>query len=198
MRRLYIPTIIVACVSCAAPTSTISQTPATPYPTLTPYATYTPYPTYTPFPTYTPYPSVTPMPPSATPTSTKLPTIRASLEDVLTAFREAGLPITDTVVLNAETDPNKLLGRPYQYIAKVDWRDVRVTKGEPGIETGGTMELFANPDDLEQRRTYIDALSHTGLFAQYIYAHGTVLLRISGQLTPDQAKQYQDVFDKLP
>src|SRR5258708_37112079 len=121
---------------------------------------------------------------SAAPVATVTTVPQTSSPDtVLKAFQSAGISISNIVVLTADSDPNKLLGRPNQYIAKVDWKDTRITTpGDPGIDTGGTLEIFSTIDDLQARKQYIDALSKSPLFAEYTYANGIMLLRLSHQL----------------
>jgi hypothetical protein len=120
-------------------------------------------------------------------------------DNVISSFKEAKLPITNVVNLTAENDPNKLLGRPNQYIAKINWTDAQIaTSGEPGLDTGGTLEVFNNADDMKARQEYIKAvIKGIAPFAEYSYGKGIFLLRLSHNLTPDQAKQYEDVFSKL-
>jgi hypothetical protein len=203
MRRFTVALFLVSIIvlsGCSSSPTAISQ-PPTAYPSYTPLASFTPNPTYTPYSTYTPYPTYTPFPtPTAiVPTDTSTPLPAASADQVIEAFKAAGIPITNEITYTAETDPNKLLGRPHQYIGKISWVDTRIsTSNEPDIDNGGTIETFANEDDLLARKQYIDALSQSSLFAQYIYSNGLLLLRVSGSFTPDQAKGYEDVFMSRP
>jgi hypothetical protein len=107
------------------------------------------------------------------------------------ALRGSGLPVTDVRVFTAETDPNKLLGRPGEYTHKVSWQDTRT----PGEGNDATIEVFATADDLKRRKAYTEAIARTGgLFAQYVEANEArlALLRLPHDLTPDQAKGYRD------
>jgi hypothetical protein len=45
--------------------------------------------------------------------------------EVITALRHAGLPIGAVRYYKARSDPNKLLGRPFQYTGKATFRDHR-------------------------------------------------------------------------
>jgi hypothetical protein len=112
------------------------------------------------------------------------------------AFRRAGLPVRDVVIYTEDNDPNSLLGRPNQYVAKASWKDARVdVSGESGTDTGGTVEVFANRQDMEARKKYVETVSRgTPLLAEYTFAHNNALLRLTRELTPKQAKQYEDVF----
>lgn len=103
------------------------------------------------------------------------------------------------VVFTASSDPNHLLGRPNGYRSKAAWVDSRVNKddamgSDPGdIELGGSVEVFPSADAADSRRGYIQALQKgSSLFgSEYDYIRGAALVRVSGLLTPGQAKEYQ-------
>lgn len=132
--------------------------------------------------------------PTPTPTSISAPVTTATptLEGEILALKQAGLPIGEVVVLTAETDPNDLLGRPGQYIAKGYWVDTRLPTQETlDMDAGGTIEIFGNEEDLATRKAYIEILAKSSLFVQYIYAEGLVLLRLPNAFTPKQATEYE-------
>lgn len=167
------------------PAATVQPGPATP--AMQPAAQSTAQATLQPTPTLTPKPTSTPPPPTAAPQASRA-------ENAVKAFQAAGLPIVDVVVYTAETDPNKLLGRPHQYIAKVSWKDTRLTT--PSVASpGGSIEVFANTEDLQARKQYVESFS--AIFPEYSYVNGLMLFHLSSDLTPDQAKVYEDVFMKL-
>ncbi|MFI1169259.1 hypothetical protein ACH4UM_38290 [Streptomyces sp. NPDC020801] len=100
--------------------------------------------------------------------------------------------------ITADNDPNHLLGRPNEYTSKVTFTDSRVKasdvegtkKGD--VDRGGAVEVFANPTDAAARAKYIQAVTKSmPMFAEYDYVHGTVLVRVSHYLTPNQARQYK-------
>jgi hypothetical protein len=126
-------------------------------------------------------------PPSATqPASTP--------EAVIAHLKAAGLPITGEVVYTAETDTNKLLGRPGQYTAKANWLDARA----PEAGDANTVEIFATDADRKTRQDYVAAAAKSPIFAEYGYAKGRVLLRVAGRLSPDQAAEYDRALQTLP
>jgi hypothetical protein len=139
---------------------------------------------------------------SPIPTMTAAPEPNAIMprpEVVVGSLRARGLPITADTVYTSEDDPNHLLGRPHQYIGKAAWRDARVDWPDPlGVDTGGTVEVFTTLEDLETRRKYVDALSRSTIFAQYQYAKGLALVRLSPKLTPAQAAEYEQAIQQLP
>jgi hypothetical protein len=121
---------------------------------------------------------------------------------------------------SAEDDPNKLLGRPGQYTSKANFHDNRLeapvsrgkcdpvpagapssaepvchdTPKDPGVDDGGSVEFFASAGDAKRRHEYVSKLTEaTPPFAEYSYLGGAVLLRLSHELTPSQAKAYQQV-----
>ena len=120
---------------------------------------------------------------------------------ILEVFRTNGLPITEAIVHSAESDPNKLLGRPNGYGSKVSFRDGRLTVRSAGsIDTddGGTIEMYPDAASARQRTEHIAALAKgSPLLVEYVYTQGRVVLRLSRELTPDQAEQYRTVLAEL-
>lgn len=108
----------------------------------------------------------------------------------LAALQKAGLPITDVIPLTAETDDNKLLGRPNQYTSKADFIDSRYP-GEEGLEQISTVEVFANEEDAVARQKYVEEVTKAAPFlTQYIFREGSTVLRLDKALSPDHAKEY--------
>lgn len=106
--------------------------------------------------------------------------------------------------VTAENDPNKLLGRPHQYTSKITFDDTRIAavdvsgtdKGD--VERGGAIEAFANPADAKARAEYIQTVTKSmPMLAEYDYVHGSVLVRVSRYLTPEQAAEYEAAADAL-
>ena len=116
----------------------------------------------------------------------------------LAKLKAAGLPIGATGVVTAADDPNHLLGRPNGYTSKVYWTDTRVDKTKiypssiGGTDPGGAIESYADAAGAQARRDFIGAIAKASpaLANEYDYLAGTSLIRVSGLLTPDQAKQY--------
>ncbi len=148
-----------------------------------------------PSPTATSTPSPTPTPvPQAAHTG-------QSADQILQGLKAKGLPIGAVTTYTAASDPNHLLGRPGQYTDKVSFKDTRIGQGTGiGVSDGGSIEVFATTADAQKRFAYLQSLSTSGnaLFAEYEYLDGVAILRISNQLTPDQAKQYQAALKALP
>lgn len=133
---------------------------------------------------------------ACSPATAKAPTP----DSVLAAFKAAGLPIAETVIWTADSDPDKLLGRPNQYVASASWHDSRLPFSEGfSTDSGGTVEIFASEADLKTRRDYIEAIAKAPLIGghRYTFARDRVLLRVSGALTPDQAAEYERALATL-
>jgi hypothetical protein len=118
---------------------------------------------------------------------------------VADSLKSKGLPIENIIVYTEATDENKLLGRPHQYISKVNFADKRAEQPDSKNPVGGSVEVFNNEADAKTRYDYVDSIVKKGgsMFAQYLYLNDNVLLRIDGALTPSQAKEYQTAFSKI-
>lgn len=100
--------------------------------------------------------------------------------------------------VTADNDPNHLLGRPGQYASKVTFNDTRIKASDVSgtdkgdVDRGGAIEVFATPADATARAKYIQAVTKSmPMLSEYDYVHGTVLVRVSHYLTPDQAAGYK-------
>ena len=115
---------------------------------------------------------------------------------VIAALKSAGLPIGAVRSYTASSDPNTLLGRPGQYTGKANFRDRRLEPSDDFDTTsGGSVETFDSQGDAQQRYDYVDAITQgSPLFAEYHYLEGDAFLRLSNELTPAQAKVYEEAF----
>lgn len=121
-------------------------------------------------------------------------------EDIANKLKENNNNIGKIVVYTAETDKNNLLGRPNQYTSKVQFADNRISQEfvEEDNAIGGTIEVFTNKKDMQNRKEYVESISsQASMFAQYIYSKENVLLRLEKDLTPEQAKEYEEDFYEL-
>jgi hypothetical protein len=116
-----------------------------------------------------------------------------SAVQVVRSLKRAGMPINRYVNYTAASDPNHLLGRPGQYVSKVNFRDARL-RPVRGFDTegGGSVETFKTRTDAQNRYRYVHAITtSSSLFAEYEYLDGTVFLRLSKVFTPRQAGGYK-------
>lgn len=140
--------------------------------------------------------------PPASPTP-KIPHAGQTADQILVGLKAKGLLIGASVTYTAETDQNKLLGRPNQYIGKVNFKDTRIPDSsnqgvDISVDDGGSIEVFVNQADAQKRFQYLQTISSSAsIFAEYEYLDGVAILRISHQLTPDQAKAYETAFKTL-
>ena len=111
------------------------------------------------------------------------------------------MPIGESIAYTAKNDPNELLGRPNQYNSKVNFKDTRLKPDEIArgfdVQNGGSIEVFENQDDATTRKEYLKGIGKVPLFSEYSYREGTVLLRLSHRLTPEQAAEYEDALKDL-
>ncbi len=105
-----------------------------------------------------------------------------------------------TTVYTEESDPNNLLGRPGGYESKVNFADSRVKRADvigtdkDDTGRGGTVEVFADPRDAKERSEYIQSVSGGILGTEYHYLADGVLLRVTGNLPPTVAKEYESAL----
>lgn len=120
----------------------------------------------------------------------------AAIVKALTGKVPSGQP---SVVFTAASDPNHLLGRPNGYRSKAAWADSRINKDDAmGDDTGdtqlgGSVEVFSSGGAAKNRRNYIQRIVKAlpAGVSEYDYVRGGALVRVSGLLTPDQAREYQ-------
>ncbi|MFF1909990.1 hypothetical protein [Kitasatospora sp. NPDC058218] len=135
--------------------------------------------------------------PAAAPT-TEAPKLAAAL-DASTALAKLTTAIPSIKIVKAytaEDDPNHLLGRPSQYTSKTAFSDSRIKavdvdgQDADAIIRGGSIEVFATEADAAARAGYLAGIIKAlPLALEYDYVvRGTVLIRASHLLTPDQAK----------
>lgn len=104
--------------------------------------------------------------------------------------------------LHGGVRPQQLLGRPGQYVGKANFRDRRAeSDGLKGLDVseGGSIEVFESEGDAKKRATYVESIGQGGVgpFVEYDYRRGRVLLRVAGNLTPKQAREYEAAFKKV-
>ena len=163
MRRLIAGVFVVAaCSSTPAATTELAT------------ATTTSTAVATARPTLTPTPAPTPM----------------SGEAFAASLGKSGIATTDVIVYTADNDQNKLLGRPGQYVGKVNWTDMRA----PAQKQQATVEIFADDASMQARFTYLDGiLKSSPLLLQYMYRNDArrLIVRVPKELTPAQAGEYE-------
>jgi hypothetical protein len=200
---LALEVAISACGGTEAPTTT-----ATPIATTAAIAS----PTYTSAPAATATPVVivvtaTPLPPTPEPptaTSAPQPVQGLGSDALVAALKAAGVQhIAEVQTYTASDDPNHLLGRPNQYTAKASWHDDRLpapaNPKQIEVSDGGGIEVWPDAAGAQKRMDYIQTIGKSlPMAVEYDYVKGPVLLRVSKDLTPDQAAEYKKALDSLP
>lgn len=131
------------------------------------------------------------------PPTTAAPKTVTDAQQVLTAIRAANLPIDKVRTITAETDANKLLGRPHQYTSKIDFLDTRFPDGKLE-EATNNIEVFVTSEDAQRRHDYIDGvMKDLPLATQYLILRKNILVRVNGAVSPTAAKEYEAAVDKL-
>jgi hypothetical protein len=107
-------------------------------------------------------------------------------------------------VFTESSDPNKLLGRPGQYVSKVSFVDGRIAADdvsglkEGDTARGGGVEVFETAEGAKKRADYIERVTEgVPMLAEYRYLNGPVLVRVSHYLTPSQAADYEKATASL-
>ena len=132
-------------------------------------------------------------------TTTEEPTTKpvTSADDILQILKENISTIGKTKKYTEKTDENKLLGRPGQYVGKIDFWDARYTDSNSYC----TIEYFSNSHDCQSRYEYLSQYTDSSLGAfglnQYVYKYDKSIIRITYDMTPKQAKKYEKVLNKF-
>ena len=121
-------------------------------------------------------------------------------EQVVKALANTVAEAEPATVYTAKTDKNNLLGRPGGYTSKADFTDDRAQPDlDDAVQKGGTIEVYDDPADANERAEFIaSTLKKMKIFGtEYHYLNGGTLLRVSGELTPDEAAEYETALNKL-
>ncbi|MCK5128653.1 MAG: hypothetical protein KAQ68_02280 [Clostridiales bacterium] len=134
----------------------------------------------------TPTPEPTPEP------TPLLPSPNEIIEIIFGMFKSESLPIETIEYFDETTDPNEIMGRPERYVAKAQFDDPR-SDDEPAV----TIEIFKNKEDMVNREIYLSEVYDSyPSYQMYMYTRGLSLLRISFDLTPQEALEYETLFNE--
>lgn len=121
--------------------------------------------------------------------------------DVAEALTEAVDSATDVTEITEDNDPNDLIGRPNGYNAAAVIDDEGGKSGQDlGIDSGATVEQWDSTSDAQERSDYIQEIQKEGgglLGSEWNYVHEEFLLRVSGELKPSVADEYEAAFNEL-
>jgi len=143
-------------------------------------------------------------PATPTPSATDEPADERTAEEILDDISAEVDTASLVMIYTEENDPNKLLGRPNGYTSKIAFADSRINQDEAdrlkvekdAIERGGSIEVFPDEEGAQARADYIQSVQKGGVFgSEYDYVKGGILVRVTGDLTPKQAKEYEAALD---
>lgn len=117
---------------------------------------------------------------------------KTAASDRATGIKTSVSAVTKTVTLTEDSDPNELLGRPNGYEAATVLYDSRAECDELGVDCGATLETWPNADAAQERADYIDSLG--AIANEYDYVDGPYVLRVTGELKPSEAAEYEAAF----
>lgn len=126
------------------------------------------------------------------------PEILKTATDYVNDFIGAGLPVGNVITYDENTDPNSLLGRPNQYTSRVSFADSRLEQDDNASPDDGSIEVFASKKNAEDRKIYVQAIyAAAPAFSEYMYtsSDGLAILRISYDLSPIYAEEYNAVLE---
>lgn len=130
--------------------------------------------------------------PSVPPTAAEPVTVNLNLRTILTVIQAAKLPVDKPFHFDEANDPNKLLGRPNQYVEKVNFKD----PDSKDIEL--SIEIFLAADRAVARCEYIDGIGKSAsMFSKYCYVNQNAVLHIDHQMLPSRAKEYEAAFKSI-
>lgn len=106
--------------------------------------------------------------------------------------------IQKVVTVTEDNDPNDKIGRPNGYTSAAVIYDSTVADcgDDLGVDCGATIEVFATPEAAKERSEYIQGLQKDApmLGSEYNYLNGPALLRVSGDIKPTVAAEYEAAF----
>ncbi len=117
--------------------------------------------------------------------------------EVIDALKNADFPIDKIEYFTSETDFEKLLGKPNQYVEKAGWIDTRIKSNSADNFQGGGIEVFETEDLLEKReKQWLENQRNMG-FENHYLAHKNVLMILDNSLTSQQVSDYEKILKSL-
>ena len=116
--------------------------------------------------------------------------------DVADQLSQAVESATEVVAITEDNDPNDLIGRPTGYVSAAVIYDEGAECDELGSDCGATVEVWRSAEEAQDRSDYIQGILEASpiLGTEYNYLDGAVLLRVSGELKPSVASEYEAAF----
>lgn len=113
--------------------------------------------------------------------------------DVIQSIKDAGVPVTYSIVYDSSNDPNG--SNNHAYLQKGNFSDTRIestySKEEP---LSGTVEIFENEQKAINRSEYLDKTSALDATYGYKIQYQNVLLRLNKKYTQTQIDEFTDIL----
>ncbi|MCQ1954152.1 hypothetical protein [Arthrobacter sp. zg-Y238] len=110
---------------------------------------------------------------------------------------QAAVPtITSVIEVTEANDSTGSIGQPGKYTSAAWIADTGAAATENSVVGGAVVEVFASEGEAQDRLYALQQHISMGpaFNAEYHYLQGTVLLRVSGALSPEQAALYEQAF----
>jgi hypothetical protein len=145
-------------------------------------------------------PDITVTPTTTSPSPTPSPTpepVDTSAAAIAAAIKASISSSGDVVQITEDNDPNNVIGRPTGYLDAATLYDSRVSCDELGAECGASIEIWGDPAAAQARMDYIQGIlsSTTVLGTEYDYVRGNAIIRVTGELKPSEASEYEAAID---
>ena len=123
------------------------------------------------------------------------PASQVALPDLAEQLRVAGGG-TQVIQVTESNDPNNLIGRPNGYTGAAIIQAAGQECETLGVDCGATLEKWPSADTATSRAEYLQTIQKAApiLGSEWDYVKGDTILRVSGKLTPSEAKKYSDAF----
>ncbi|MBC7593922.1 MAG: hypothetical protein H7288_08310 [Kineosporiaceae bacterium] len=111
-------------------------------------------------------------------------------------LKDAIPTITSVTQITEDNDPDDLIGRPAGYIDGALIVDTRATKCvEPGVACGATIEVWGDKQKASDRSiNLITLMVEDPTLDEHHYILDGLLLRVSGELSPSAAAEYESIM----
>ena len=123
-----------------------------------------------------------------------VPTATETAHDIEASVEQ----VSEVVTVTGENDPNDMIGRDSGYEDAAVLKDERLECGGDrfGTDCGAMIEVWADEEAAAARDEYISTIHDAApiLGSEYRTVDGRTILRVSGELTPEQAEVYTSAF----
>ena len=116
---------------------------------------------------------------------------------VIDTLKTSKLPISKIEYFTSETDLEKLLGKPEQYVEKASWIDTRIKTNSDDNFVGGGIEVFKSKELLWKRKSHWLAKESMFGFQNHYFENKNVLMILDGSLSQKQIAAYEKAFKSL-